>query len=144
MLGGTPRCDLHDPSTYTEYFRRLYHAVPLDAKGIDSDRKELRFATVGQKYRVIDEPTVAVAVPWREAEKLLDEVEARSGDIDRDDLRALHPYFVSLRAWEHRQAQQANLCREIAPGLWRWEGRYDEDLGLLLEAGELPFLYSPS
>ncbi len=128
--------DLHNPSTHTEYFRWLYQGVNLDAKQIDRKRERLQFQTVAREYRLIEDNTIAVAVPWDDGEAVLDAIEARTPDVTREDLRALQPYFVNLYEWQFAPAQDMGLCRELAPGLWRWEGVYDSELGLLLDADE--------
>jgi CRISPR-associated endonuclease/helicase Cas3 len=142
MLSQIPAPDLHDPSVYTDYFGRLYHAVPLDEHDIARDRQALKFETVARNFHVIDDAGTPAAVPWRQGEALLTDIEARSGKLTRDDWRALQPYFVNLRPWEHEKAVQARRCREIAPGLWRWgEGGYDEHLGIVHDEDDLSFLY---
>jgi CRISPR-associated endonuclease/helicase Cas3 len=142
MLAQEPPSDLHDPAVYTDYFGRLYDAVDLDEKQIARDRSRLMFETVASKYRLIPDDTVSVAVEWGEGKGLLSGLEARGGPLTREDLRALQPYLVSLRRWDHLRAIEAGHCREITPGLWRWEGRYDASMGIVLDESELPFLYS--
>lgn len=140
MLAPAEPPDLHSPALYEEYFRRLYQSVPLDEQGILRDREDLKFETVARNFRVIDDDTTPVVVPWGEAEQLLDTIERRREGLTRDDLRALQPYFVSLRSWEFQEAVEAGQCLEVLPGVWRWEGGYDPDLGLLLDAQNKPTL----
>jgi CRISPR-associated endonuclease/helicase Cas3 len=142
MLAQNPPPDLHDPAVYADYFGRLYHAVSLDEKGIVRERERLNFETVASKYRLIPDDTVPVAVEWGGSKGLLESIEASGEPIRREGLRALQPYLVSLRRWDHQRAVEAGRCREIAPGLWRWEGRYDASMGIVLDKNELPFLYS--
>jgi CRISPR-associated endonuclease/helicase Cas3 len=128
-----PDLDLHLPRTYADYFKRLYHGVDLDERHIDRSRSRLQFETVARDYHIIEEDAVPVAVPWSHGEALLNDTERQGPQLTREHLRALQPYFVSLRRWEIERAQALGLCREIVPGLWRWEGVYDNDVGLLLD-----------
>lgn len=126
--------DFDSPDLHHRYFNLLYGANDLDAKGITALRRSLDFPAVAEAYRIIEDDSVSVAVPWGDGAALLDGIE-RVGETTRDDFRALQPYFVNLRKHELQRAQAQRLCREVilGSGLWRWEGRYDDDLGLQWE-----------
>jgi CRISPR-associated endonuclease/helicase Cas3 len=132
--------DLDLPDLHHRYFNLLYAVNDLDAKGITALRRSLDFPAVAQAYRIIEDDSVSVAVPWRDGATLLDRIE-QAGEITRHDFRALQPYFVNLRKHELQRAQAQRLCREVilGSGLWRWEGRYDGDFGLQWEFDTLIF-----
>lgn len=55
---------LHDPSSYLEYFQRLYQKVDLDGRGVQQYREVLDYPEVAQRYRLIDRDTIPVVVPY--------------------------------------------------------------------------------
>ncbi len=129
-----PEIDLNLPEAHHKYFTDLYIPSELDAKNITQLRESFDFPEVAKTYRIIAAETVAVAVPWRDGAKLLEDV-AKAGFVTRDDFRKLQPYFVGMRFYEMKQACEQGLCGEVVPGsgLWKWEGGYDEDIGLQWE-----------
>jgi CRISPR-associated endonuclease/helicase Cas3 len=137
VFADDPKVDLNNPETHRRYFELLYPIENLDEHGIDALRERLAFAQVARKYRLIPDDTIPVAIPWRESEELLGQIEA-AGTITRDDLRRLQPFIVGMRPWEHQQAVDQRLCRTIIEGvgLWRWEGGYDRDLGITIEPAD--------
>ncbi len=131
FLRAEPDAEIDDPEAQRRYFAGLYRAVDLDAKSISRLRESFDFPAVAEAYRLIADDSVPVAVPWREGEKLLDQLSGCSW-VSRADWRRLQPYLVSLRSHEFRRAQEAGLCSEVVArsGLWRWEGGYDLHIGL--------------
>lgn len=131
FLAGQSQADLADPKTHTAFFARFYQSACLDAKGINGLRQVLDFPAVSEAYRVIEDDTRPVVVGWGEAEKLLRQI-GQQKSVTWHDLRRLQPYFVNLRAYELKEAQKSGLCSEVLPGsgLWRWDGKYDDNLGL--------------
>jgi hypothetical protein len=124
-----PRID--NPADIQEYFERLYRTGDLDAEGIQNARRRFEFATVAEKYRLIDNDGVAVVVPSWEQRK--DEIEAlitgiRKPNRTRASFRRLTPFQVNLRRDELAQADQA--VKEEAPGVLVWRGGYDPEIGL--------------
>ena len=119
--------NFHDPAVSLTYFRRLYGVLDLDKGGLQQKREGFLFEQVGRQYRLIDDASVPVVVPYPN-EDALDELlrPLRFKECaSLADWRALRPFTVNLRAWAHRKAQKENLCREVAPDLWKWDGAYD-------------------
>lgn len=140
MLSNSPPGFLHDPGTYFEYFSRLYQAVDIDAKGIQQMREGLRYSDVSENFELIDQDTEAVAIPWDKiGEDLLERIErTRKERIGRNVQRELQPYLVNLYQNEFNDALTEGVIEEIVPDLYRWEGRYDEKLGLILGNSRIP------
>jgi len=134
FLKGEVDADLDLPDLHQRYFAQLYIPSELDSKHVSDLRRSLDFPAVAQDYRIIEDDTVSVAVVWGDGQALLDGIE-RTGESTRDDFRKLQPFFVGLRRYELQRAPAQGLCREIilGSGLWRWEGRYDHELGLQWE-----------
>lgn len=123
---------LHDPDLPLAYFALLYGARNLDEKRVLPLTESLSFQAVSRAYRLIDDDTLGVVVPYRDAgyqkrEQRLDGIRGR-GFLVRDDFRAFQPYLVNLRKPDHERAAEEQLCEEVAPGLWRWNGSYDGTL----------------
>ncbi|MCA9774349.1 MAG: CRISPR-associated endonuclease Cas3'', partial [Myxococcales bacterium] len=57
--------DAEDPAVSERYFRALYHASTLDSHHIQTKRRELKFANVSAKFKMIEDgATETVVVPW--------------------------------------------------------------------------------
>ena len=133
---GEGRIDFDDPAVVERYFDRLYGpdgTVDTDQAGVQALRQSLLFEQTAAAYRLIPDDAVPVLVDYagspaenRALAEALGRV-ARFGTASRRDFRAMQPFVVSLRERAHRQAVDAGLCTEVAPGanVWRWIGRYD-------------------
>lgn len=135
LLHENPVEKLDDPELHREYFRRLYADVALDKKEIQRLRKELRYPEVAAQYRLIEEDTVPVVVPYGEALERLEEWLKSPG---WRVWRGLQPYIVSLLKREVFPLERAGWLEGVTEGLYRWRGKYDERKGLVQA------LYDPS
>lgn len=143
MLLAQGPCDLHDPALYWHYFSILYQRTELDIHDIQALRRQLRFATVAHRFRMIPEETVPVVVRYegptgaRHLERLeaLRSEAARSGTPGRWFWRRLQPYLVQVPRHLLTRYQAEGLVGEflpgVVPGLWEWRGRYDQVRGLV-------------
>jgi CRISPR-associated endonuclease/helicase Cas3 len=152
LRGAVP--DLNDPAIFERYFGQLFPLLSLDAKGVQPLRERLEFEKVAEAFRLIDDDTVPVIVPFRglpgpEAEaagidpalherrvrKLVNDLERLPDRRDFGSLRRLleqvQPYVVALRRRHANRAQAEHLLSELPGGLWRWEGGYDTVRGLV-------------
>jgi len=95
---GLTRVDIDDPALASEYYRDLYDLTrPADRKQELTDAlKRQDFVTVAYEYRIIDQDTINVLVPYDEPvfTQLADEVR-RSG-LNGDWIRRARPYTVGL------------------------------------------------
>lgn len=115
---------LHDPTLYGEYFQRLFQGVNTDAHRLQELRRAMSFPKVAERYRLIGEETVPVAVPYGEGPSLL---EAFLASPSLEAFRALQPYLVNL----YRKDVRSPFAEEVRPGLYRWTGKYDSRRGIV-------------
>jgi CRISPR-associated endonuclease/helicase Cas3 len=112
-LGGA--IDLDDPSMHELYFRKLYFRCEKDPAGIQTLRQGLCFAGVAQKFRLIEEATEPIVVPFGKAEERLDALRREgSGRLQR---RALQPYVVNLRRRTVSELLKAGAIEAVADGV---------------------------
>ncbi len=139
--------DLDDPAAIRRYFTLLYKMEDTDSRQIQKLRQALDYPATAQKFRLIDDETISVVVPYgspaerRQVDRLWEAVEARAGNL-RQLLRRLQPYTVSLYQHQARQYQTKGWIQSSAllPDLGLWLGRYDDVCGLVaddLSADEL-------
>jgi CRISPR-associated endonuclease/helicase Cas3 len=118
-----------DPEIFRPYFGNLYQGINTDKEKIQEVRKHLDYPETAKRFKLIPDDTQPVVIEYdNRARKLLREIQ-HLGLRSRHH-RALQPYLVNLREREFKQA--AEVRREIAPGIWVWEGGYDEVRGISL------------
>jgi CRISPR-associated endonuclease/helicase Cas3 len=129
--------DFHDPAGYETYFRQLYQLVDLDAAGIQAKRQRLNYPAVAENFCMINDDTVPVVVHYRgpvgdkwRADELLSALRARPDQFNRQLLRQLQPYLVSVRAGLLPSLQANGLVTTLLPGLAEWQGQYDSIRGV--------------
>jgi CRISPR-associated endonuclease/helicase Cas3 len=134
MLLRVPGFDFHDPGQYRSYFERLYGAIDLDAREIQPCRARLDFEATSERFRLIEEDTVPLAVRYygrdggnRTVDELLARAASHPAAITRSLIRQLQPYLVSMR---RKEALRSPLVREIQPGLYEWTGVYHTVCGV--------------
>jgi len=134
LLGGG-ELDMDDPSVPHLYFSRLFQIVEPDRERIQELRKAMDYPEVSRQFRMIDDATESVVVPYGN-DREREEVEAMLGRLReprvsaRHLLRLVQPYTVSVRSREAERYRRLGLIEEIMPGLGRWLGRYDPVRGL--------------
>jgi len=140
MLAANCALDPTDPEVCQDYFREFYFANSLDEHGIQSARAELNFATVAREFRLIeDECTKSVIVPYRDAERRVNDVRR---SVTRDGLRSLQPYSVRIYPQAFIQLHQAGALDEVCDGLYAvgpvFAHLYDKKFGLTLNTEFIP------
>jgi CRISPR-associated endonuclease/helicase Cas3 len=131
-----------DPATMTRYFRRLFATVTLDREGIESLRKVWNFSEVAKRFRMIDEDTEGVIVPYGD-EAARDQVRAAINEVRskstraRFALRHIQPYVVAIRSGAAKSYRAKGWIEPIDPdgklALGIWQGQYDEVRGLVAD-----------
>lgn len=126
--------DPFDPDTCEAYFHELYGNHDLDERGIQTDRRNLDFATVSLKFRMIDSAMRPLVVPYGDA---IERVERFRHNPSRGTQRALQPFLVQVSPSHHATLLNAGAIESVpehnprvdvlAQPFWR---RYDERFGL--------------
>ncbi|HEX5502614.1 MAG TPA: CRISPR-associated helicase Cas3' [Thermomicrobiales bacterium] len=132
--------NLHDPATFSAYFRRYYASLDLDREKVEERRRALDYPEVARRYRLIDDDAVSVVVRYRGKG---DEREEAGANVDallaalrahpersRSLVRRLQPYIVGVRQRLLDRYAGEGLAEEVLPGLWEWCGKYDNVRGL--------------
>ncbi|HHX40388.1 MAG TPA: CRISPR-associated helicase Cas3' [Armatimonadetes bacterium] len=132
MLGESG-IDLNNPDLFAAYFRRLYQDVCLDQKEIQRDREYLRFATVAEKFRLIDQDTVSLLVAYDQT--AVDEIVSAAqtaGRVTREVWRKAQQHSVAVYRHQFLEWLSAGSVQEVVPGsgLWRWREGYDSVHGI--------------
>lgn len=125
--------DLHDPATYETYFRSLSQGVNLDRKEIQPERAGWNFATVAERFRLIDDDSLPVLVPYPSRNEMDARLAATTsgGANPRALFRTLQPYLVTVRRRVATRYAAQGLLEEVLPGLWHWLGDYEPVAGLV-------------
>ena len=116
---------LHTPEIFEEYFARLFNVVDLDKKGIQELRANLNYPEVAARYRLIEDDTVPVVVPYEDGPRRLAEFLARPS---RGAWQRLQPYVVNL--YRHNVRKKSHCLVQVGENLYRWTCKYDRIRGL--------------
>lgn len=120
---------------YFTFYRSLKGDIQLDAKNILSDfqNKLMPFATVADKFRIIEESTVTVYIPQGEGKELTDQL--RTGWRSRSLFRKLGQYGVPVYPDHLHRLEQAGAVQQLDTDLWVLEDLhcYHDKTGLALD-----------
>jgi CRISPR-associated endonuclease/helicase Cas3 len=131
--------NFRDGRYFDEYFRSVYFAQNLDAHQLMVERARLNFATVGERFRLIEdgfsEPLIA---PWGDAE---DRVARFVRNPSRETQRALQPYVVQVRDRDVARLQQMGALSPLDGFGYTlatpYRRLYEETFGLVLAEDSL-------
>jgi CRISPR-associated endonuclease/helicase Cas3 len=136
--------DMHDPSIFLDYFAGLYGLVRSDRRNIQDQRRRFNYETVNDEFRMIDDDTFPVLVPypakvkdkvqtdqWNDARESLVRYQPGRGPSLRKLMRDVQPWIVTCRNWHRERYEQQDTIVELLPGLlWEWRDEYDTRLGI--------------
>jgi len=141
--------DPDDPTTFARYFGALFGIASMErGTKVQGLRAGLAYEQVAEEFRMIDDDTVSVLVPYAgtgdvahdwykagEADILRSEFEAaargsRPG-AGRDLMRRAQPYLVAVRRRGFEEATKAGYASPLVGDLWKWDGKYDQIRGLV-------------
>lgn len=129
--------DFHNPQLFQDYFKDLYSLSNLDkssrdGKPIQTMREDWQFEKVARTFRLIEQATVPVIVPFGDGADLLEE--HHPDYLDRDFYRAIQPYIVNLSEHKWEQGMEMGLCSAYSEELYQWDSDYyDEQSGIQFE-----------
>ena len=125
------QCDLNSPEVFALYFNRLWQDCNTDSKKIMELRESFNYATVAERFRMIDEDTVPVVVLWGDRPReLLQRLQAK-GCASRKEWRDLQPYTVAVFRRQISEYLKSGCIDEVFDGLYVWTGNYDEKVGIV-------------
>jgi len=124
-----------DTGLLEAYFRMLYAKCETDAQGIQAERAELNFATVAQRFRLIEDGySRPVVVPWNDSDA---RVEAFRRNPTRETQRALQPYLVQIPERELTKLVQLGAVESLNESVHVlthvFRHLYDREFGLLVD-----------
>ena len=112
MLRGEPGLSLTSPATFRAYFDRLYSQQETDAQGIGAKRASLRFQETARTFRMIDDATTTVIVPWGRVGRQAIETFRHAGP-SRERMRALQPFGVGVYPEALRELSSRGLVESL-------------------------------
>jgi CRISPR-associated endonuclease/helicase Cas3 len=132
---------LDDPGLFNIYFRSLYGKEDLDSAGIQAQRAELKFETVADSFKVIEEGGITpVVVPYSGVDPLLDLL--RREGPSRQVLRGLQPFLVNLYADDADRLLNAGALETLEDLVHVLAGPfhhlYSAEFGLVVDEGLAP------
>ncbi|MCI8455381.1 MAG: CRISPR-associated helicase Cas3' [Lachnospiraceae bacterium] len=92
------------------------------------------FETAGKKFKVIDEDTVSVLVPYGKGKDIIGQIIGKSGRYSLSEMRRLlreaRPFFVNLYGSKVREYQECVVASPISGVLILKDGYYDAIVGI--------------
>jgi CRISPR-associated endonuclease/helicase Cas3 len=129
LLHRRPTDDLHRPELYEEYFERLFGDLDLDDFGIQTLREELDYPEVSSRYRLINDKTVPVVVPYGDGMERLD---AWLTAPSRHTWQGLQPFVVAVYERDAERLAEEGRIHRVKDGLYRCApGEYHQTFGLI-------------
>ncbi len=124
--------NLHEPSVFDRFFRRLWQDCNLDTGKIQENRERLNYRYVGDTFKMIDEATVPIVVRYGDPGPMpiLDRIPFKNG-VSREDWRQLQSYTVSVFRYSFDKYMKEGLITQVADGLYLWIGSYDDSTGMI-------------
>jgi CRISPR-associated endonuclease/helicase Cas3 len=105
--------DLGDPGVFERYFRMLYMGQHLDARGIQPLRANLAFASVGDRFEMIEDGfSRTIIVPYGDSAARVERL--RHEGPSREVLRGLQPFGVSVYMDSFDRLSKAGALEEVA------------------------------
>jgi CRISPR-associated endonuclease/helicase Cas3 len=135
--GDGPQID--DPAAIRDYFSRLYYSrgpSGLDGRSIQLMRQKFQFRSIAEEYRLIDNAGQPVVVAkWESHQAEIDALLAELSVRPRKAIfRALAKFQVNLLP--SQQLRAAHLIHEGPAGVTIWDGKYDENAGIVEEMAD--------
>lgn len=137
-FGRQPQLD--DQRDISDYYERLFENGNLDSENINSLRSNLDFPAVAERYRLIQDDSVAIVTgTWApQSDKIQKLLNRLHKNPSRSNFRKLAPFQINVR----RNLLGSDVGRSIAKpfedlDLRVWYGGYDDSLGTNTESNEV-------
>lgn len=137
LMLGTTGLSIDDPEHIRGYFNRYYQAE-LDVEDVNALRRSLDFPEVAARFRIIDDRTTPIVVPYGAATGIVSEVQAKGG-LDMDLRRRLQRFQIGLYQRELEQAWSVGAVYELirGSGIWCCEQRfYSNEVGMQMQSDD--------
>jgi len=132
MLATKGSIDIHDPAMFTDFFVRLYNATDLDGRRVEEARRVLDFPEVAQRFKLIDDATTGVLVPYGGGAKWIQRLQTGE-PLGRSEIRQMQRFMVALYEPELRRAVDTGAVRPQGDaGIHVLAGDYSDTVGLIL------------
>ncbi|HHT9136231.1 MAG TPA: CRISPR-associated helicase Cas3' [Candidatus Wunengus sp. YC60] len=121
---------LHGHTIFNKYYASVISLyVNPDENNINEARKQFKFETVNDGYRIIRDITKGLYVYnySDESRQLLHSLEYKEF-LSRDDYRKMQAYTVQV--YEHFIFQNRQMCKTMDQGFMVWYGNYDPQTGI--------------
>lgn len=131
--------DLRSPEAVASWYAKLLTdpTVTQDSRKVQASREHFDYQTTAKNFRMIDDDTIGVAVTkghpkGRSLDKMLNRLRDHE-PVFRQELRDLQQVTVSVRRNVAERALTLGHSEPINDFLHRWLGRYDDQIGLILD-----------
>lgn len=134
--------DISEPDAVAEYFRFLYYGLKaeeaLDAQGIQSaiEKSLMPFATVAERFRIIEGPDFTVYIPLGEGAELCERL--KKYGPDKSLMRKLGQYTVGVYPEHFRRLADSCAVERVTgdTAVLRDLSLYSENTGLAFQGSE--------
>lgn len=131
--------DLIQPEAFRAYFNELFWAKKekgLDKYDIEILKRSLSFEEIDEKFKLINEDTKSVVIPYKEGEKIILELSNLSRNrqyIDYTLIQKAQSYIVNIRLDKYKKLLSEGILSEIEDviGVLNFNQYYHDFLGLV-------------
>jgi CRISPR-associated endonuclease/helicase Cas3 len=121
---------LYQHDIFAQYYSKVINLfVEPDKYGINNARKEFKFKTVNDSYRIIQNVTEGLYIYnfSDESRRLFHSLEYKEF-LSRDDYREMQQFTVQV--YKHFIFQNSAMCKTMPQGFMVWYGNYDTETGI--------------
>jgi len=143
MLRANRDLDLFAPSTFRSYFDRLYAEASRDEKNIQVPRQALEFETTAERFRMIDDITTPIFVPYSDAGAAAIR-DFRYAGPSRERFRALQQFSVGVYSNDLQKLESRGVLELLHDSVYVLTSSrdYDDVLGIVADRDPYEFLHA--
>ncbi|EKO59403.1 CRISPR-associated helicase Cas3 [Leptospira kirschneri str. H2] len=136
--------ELIHPDTLKQYFNTLFWLKQdkgLDKEEIEKDKRSFQFETINKNFKLIDEDSRPVIVPYKEGKDLIVQLQnsvIQNNFLDYKLIRKSQRYTVNLKTNLYNKLLSERIISEIEGiiGILTFDSYYHNDLGILESPNE--------